>query len=151
MFNAFRSNIVLFEDKLSFQWLGKRKKSHIWYKKNALGKHHQFRGFKSNAIQFNNRQTVRIVDDRFNHHVRLNANYHALSSINVVVFSLYLFGREIYIALLLLLYFEFAFKFVVNLTEHVKLINPKKCHELGLYELVVEPDFYLKEKESQYI
>ena len=55
MFNAFRSNIVLFEDKLSFQWLGKRKKSHIWCKKNALGKHHQFRGFKFNAIQFNNR------------------------------------------------------------------------------------------------
>ena len=26
MFNAFSSNIVLFEDKLSFQWLGKRKK-----------------------------------------------------------------------------------------------------------------------------
>ena len=129
MFNAFRSNIVLFEDKLSFQ----------------------FRRFKSNAIQFNNRQTVGIVDDRFNHDGRLNANYHALSSINVVVFSLYLFGGEIYIALLLLLYFEFAFKFVVNLTEHVKLINPKKYHELGLYELVVEPDFYLKEKESQYI
>ena len=26
MFNAFSSNIVLFEDKLNFQWLGKRKK-----------------------------------------------------------------------------------------------------------------------------
>ena len=61
--------------------------------------------FKANAIQFNNRQTVRIVDDCLNYHARLNTNYHALL-IDVVVLSLYLFGREIYIALLLLLYFN---------------------------------------------
>ena len=97
----------------------KKEKSLILYTKNASRKRHQLRGFKANAIQFNNRQTVRIADDCLNYHARLNTNYHALL-IDVVVLFLYLFGREIYIVLLLLLYFYFAFKFVANLAEFVK-------------------------------
>ena len=36
----------------------------------------------------------------------------------------------------------------MNSAEFVKLIDPKKYHELGLYELVVEPDCNLNGKES---
>ena len=102
MFNAFSSNIVRGQIKLSV--IRKKEKSLILYTTNAFRKRHQLRGFKANAIQFNNRQTVRIADDCLNYHARLNTNYHALL-IDVVVLFLYLFGREIYIVLLLLLYF----------------------------------------------
>ena len=73
----------------------KKERILIWYTRNALWKHHHLRRLKANAIQFNNRQTFMIVDNCLIHDACLNTNYHALSSINVAVFSLYLFGREV--------------------------------------------------------
>ena len=59
---------------------------------------------KMSSLSTNQRSVILPFIDKLYYHARLNTNYHVLL-IDVVVLSLYLFGSEIYIALLLLLYF----------------------------------------------